>query len=315
MKRKRSRLLLLSCLLALLAGGLHTIAQEKVATQADTFKVLTAKFAFGPVVKGAPYSATAITETTQALSDGNQIIRRNETKLYRDSEGRTRVDQKLETIGKWTAGEAQEITFINDPVTGFNYDLDHRNRTARKSADSKIAFTKMEMAKMEMAEIEKLKQEKLKALEAQGKLKDGLPPGDAPLKKLPPPGEAPLKKLDPANLKEGVSPDGRRKNELLGKQVIEGVEAEGRRTTLTIPAGEIGNTLPIEIVDEQWYSPELQVMVMTKHSDPRSGVTTYRLTNINRSEPDRTLFEVPADYTVRDNTVLPKKKRPPEEEH
>ena len=294
MKRKTSKLLLLSCLLALLAGSLHTIAQEKVATQADTFKVLTAKFAFGPVVKGAPYSATAITETIQTLSDGNQIIRRNETKLYRDSEGRTRVDQKLETIGKWTVGEAQEITFIKDPVTGFNYDLDHRNRTARKSADSKIMYAKIEMAELE----------KLKALEAQGKLKDG-----------PPPGDVPLKKLDPANLKEGVSPDGRRKNELLGRQVIEGVAAEGRRTILTIPAGEIGNTLPIEIVDEQWYSPELQVIVMTKHSDPRSGETTYRLTNINRSEPDRTLFEVPADYTVRDNTTLPaKKKRPPEEE-
>ena len=89
------------------------------------------------------------------------------------------------------------------------------------------------------------------------------------------------------------------RNESLGKQAIEGVEAEGTRNTLEIPAGEIGNERPIEIVFERWYSPELQVVVMTKHSDPRFGETTYRLTNINRSEPAGELFQVPADYTVQ----------------
>ena len=75
---------------------------------------------------------------------------------------------------------------------------------------------------------------------------------------------------------------------------IEGVEAEGTRTTVTIPAGEIGNERAIEIVSERWYSPELQLVVMTRHSDPRLGETTYKLTNINRTEPAKTLFEVPA---------------------
>ena len=67
---------------------------------------------------------------------------------------------------------------------------------------------------------------------------------------------------------------------------------------LTIPAGTIGNDLPIQIVSERWYSPELKTVVMSKHSDPRMGDTVYRLTNINRSEPSRSLFEAPADYTV-----------------
>jgi TonB family protein len=98
---------------------------------------------------------------------------------------------------------------------------------------------------------------------------------------------------------QGAREDNAR-NESLGKQAIEGVEAEGTRKTVEIPAGEIGNERPIEIVFERWYSPELQVVVMTKHSDPRFGETTYRLTNINRSEPARELFEVPADYTVKD---------------
>ena len=69
---------------------------------------------------------------------------------------------------------------------------------------------------------------------------------------------------------------------------------------MTIPAGEIGNELPINIVSERWYSPELQTIVMTRRSDPRMGETVYRLTNINRSEPARSLFEVPADYTVKE---------------
>ena len=88
------------------------------------------------------------------------------------------------------------------------------------------------------------------------------------------------------------------KTESLGKDTIEGVEAEGTRTTFTIPAGEIGNERAIEMVSERWFSPELKVVVMTRHTDPRFGETTYRLTNINRAEQPKSLFEVPTDYTV-----------------
>src|SRR5262247_1977963 len=149
MKMTLTRLLIISCLLA--ASSLNSVAQEKKPRpdeprpekigQAElkvptdgTFKILGPKFALGKVVKGAPYSATATTETIQTLSDGNQIIRKNESKLYRDSEGRTRVEQTLETIGKWTAGgEAQQNIFINDPVAGVSYSLDPRTHTAHKN--------------------------------------------------------------------------------------------------------------------------------------------------------------------------------------
>jgi hypothetical protein len=94
--------------------------------------------------------------------------------------------------------------------------------------------------------------------------------------------------------------------ESLGKQIIEGVEAEGTRTTITIPAGEIGNERPIEIVSERWYSPELQTVVMTRHSDPRFGESSYKLTNISRTEPDRSLFEVPGGYTVKEEPLAPR---------
>jgi len=95
-------------------------------------------------------------------------------------------------------------------------------------------------------------------------------------------------------------PNANEKKEDLGKQTIDGVEAEGMRTTVTIPAGEIGNERAIEIVSERWYSPELQLVVMTRHSDPRTGETTYKLTNINRTEPAKSLFEVPSDYTIKE---------------
>jgi hypothetical protein len=88
------------------------------------------------------------------------------------------------------------------------------------------------------------------------------------------------------------------KTESLGTQTIEGVQAEGTRRTFTIPAGKFGNDQPIQMVSESWYSAELQTIVLSKHSDPRMGEHTYRLTNINRSEPAKSLFEVPADYTV-----------------
>jgi hypothetical protein len=51
-------------------------------------------------------------------------------------------------------------------------------------------------------------------------------------------------------------------------------------------------------ITERWYSPDLQMTVMNKRSDPRTGTTTYKLTNINRSEPSPTMFQVPSDYTV-----------------
>lgn len=88
------------------------------------------------------------------------------------------------------------------------------------------------------------------------------------------------------------------KTESLGRQTIEGVAADGTRTTFTIPAGQMGNELPIQIVTERWYAPDLQTVVLEKRSDPRAGETVTRLTNISRSEPPRTLFEVPADYKV-----------------
>ncbi|MGD0668260.1 MAG: hypothetical protein ABSB23_11910 [Bryobacteraceae bacterium] len=84
----------------------------------------------------------------------------------------------------------------------------------------------------------------------------------------------------------------------LGTQTVDGMTAAGTRITRTIPAGAMGNAQPIQVVRETWVSSDLQVPVMVKTSDPRFGTWVTQLTNITRSEPDASLFQTPADYTV-----------------
>ncbi len=86
----------------------------------------------------------------------------------------------------------------------------------------------------------------------------------------------------------------------LGTQSINGLNAQGKRTTHTIPAGSIGNAQDIKSTSETWFSPDLQVVVSSKRDDPRTGTSVYALTNISRAEPAATLFQIPADYTVQD---------------
>lgn len=290
------QILMISCLLA--AMSLPLFAQKKTAPPNEmkpaegTFKVLTVKPVSSQVVKGAPYSATATTETVQTLSDGNQIIRKNESKLYRDSEGRTRSEQTLATIGKWaTNGKAQQIITVSDPVAGISYNLNPQTRIAHKfiNLPQNPVITKS---------------------------KSGPKSDDKPIPKAEE--RAPIEKKRAQQQEKPVttSIDEKHakpvKKESLGKQMIEGIEAEGVRVTNTIPAGEIGNVKPIEIVEETWYSRDLQIVLLRKQRDPRSGETTYRLTNLHRSEPHHTLFELPVDYTVNINKVPMKPKAPKE---
>jgi hypothetical protein len=96
-----------------------------------------------------------------------------------------------------------------------------------------------------------------------------------------------------------MQPDsGKEVSRKLGAKTINGVKAQGTRIQRTIPAGEIGNVKPIKIVLERWYSPDLQMNVLVKRSDPRMGQTIFQLTDIQRKEPDASLFQVPSDYTI-----------------
>jgi len=84
----------------------------------------------------------------------------------------------------------------------------------------------------------------------------------------------------------------------LGTQTINGVVAHGTRTTMTIPAGKIGNDRPIQVVNERWYSDDLKTVVKSTNNDPRFGQTDYEMTNIDRTPPPASLFQIPSDYKV-----------------
>jgi hypothetical protein len=103
------------------------------------------------------------------------------------------------------------------------------------------------------------------------------------------------------------------KKEDLGTQVVNGVSAQGTRYTRVIPAGQIGNANAISVVNEQWYSPELQLVVKSVRNDPRLGQVTYTLTNIQRNEPAASLFVVPSDYTVKQAAMRAHGRRGPGE--
>src|SRR5205807_264688 len=78
----------------------------------------------GRVVKNAPYSAEIVTETSQALPDGNRIKQSSSVRVYRDSEGRTRREQSLQNLGGLAPNSTlPQVAFINDPVGGATYAL------------------------------------------------------------------------------------------------------------------------------------------------------------------------------------------------
>jgi hypothetical protein len=274
-----------------------------VEMRGDNLIFMATEMSFaGKLVKGAPYSAQAMTESVQSLSDGNRIVRKNTAQVYRDTEGRTRREQTAGYIGPYApSGDAPQAIFINDPVGGAHYILDPSSKTARKLPRIELRFKSEEGASAGAAvgtgERRKVVQESVEKFTIERSYSSQTSQGASP-------GTAVIVTSTTGQSDGGPfmrhSSKYESKTEKLESRSFDGVTAEGSRTTVTIPAGDIGNEQPIQIVDERWYSPELQVVVMTRHSDPRYGETTYRLTNISRTEPAATLFQVPSDYSLKE---------------
>src|SRR5215510_10462519 len=287
-----------------------SFAGQDVAYAAPQVEFIHHEFSFdGKVVKGAPYSAEAVTETIQTLGDGNRIIRNSSSKVYRDGAGRTRREQAIKAVGPWAvSGDSPIMITINDPVAGVHYNLNSNTKTASKMAAPQSMIFRSGDANMDPELKAKLK-DKMKMKTANGAEAGAVVSGvvtnvvtetvnGAVTSAVA--GSVASAAMAPGDRVFAWSSDAEVNRESLGKQTIEGVEAEGTRVTFTIPAGKIGNERPIVTVNETWYSTELQALVMSKNSDPRMGETTYRLTNIVRSEPDPSLFQVPSDYTVKE---------------
>jgi hypothetical protein len=209
--------------------------------------------------------------------------------------------------------EPLQTIFINDPVAGVTYALDSRSHTARKSMSFRFELGGKPGVEGQRFEFKVAPGTAGAAGTARSMILTapmGAPPPDVDHFTMRTEGGV----AGTYFFKTAPGANNQVKQEL-GKQMIEGVEAEGTRTTVTIPAGEIGNERPIEIVSERWYSPELQLVVMSRHSDPRTGETTYKLTNINRAEPAKSLFEVPVGYTLKEGapfgpTFVPRSRKP-----
>ena len=212
----------------------------------------------GKTVKGAPFSATATSESTQTLQDGSVIQRTSQVTMYRDSQGRSRHEVTLSGFGLLSAsGTPKTMVSISDPVAGVHIMLDNNQKVAHKSA-----------------------------IRTRG--------GNGENSESGANFESRMQEREQKDIAAGLL-----KKESLGTQTINGIVAEGARTTRIIPAGQIGNEKALSIVSERWYSADLQIVLKSMRTDPRFGTTTYIVINIQRTEPAATLFTVPTDYTVQ----------------
>jgi hypothetical protein len=286
---------LAGCAVSVIASAQDTFTytvDKKVSTdQSPQIKVgRQIEFTFeAKAVPDAPYQGEATTESVMALADGNRIVKRTTTRVYRDSAGRTRK----ETVGP--DGQVTSV-FITDPVGKTSFALDPANQTA-----SRTPFFSA------LAHVVSDEPGAGATVSHTGAVSTGSTVTVSTTSNEAATQVHEIRKSVVVTTGEGgvfkVQEDGVAKGDVtredLGEQTIEGVVAKGSRTTTVVPAGAMDNELPIRIVSEEWFSPELRVLVLTKHSDPRIGETTYRLANISRTEPPKSLFELPAGYSVK----------------
>lgn len=203
-----------------------------------------------PVLGGAPYSAVETTESITTLLDGNRIVRTYSARYFRDSQGRTRVEQ---SAGSPLRGRNEPIYIhvqIDDPVSARSYHLDPQEKHFASYPAPRIDVVQGSIA--------------------------------SPLHVI---------QLGSRTLAQVVD-----ESVPLGEKIIEGLKAVGSRLDRTIDAGDIGNERPITVTSEQWFIPELGVLVFAHQQSPVGTDITYRLEHIERAEPAPGLFAVPSDY-------------------
>ena len=217
-----------------------------------------------PVV-GMPYSGIGTTQSAALFLDGNRIVRTETTRFFRDSQGRTRVEHMFPPItSTMSSAPTVMMVAINDPVSGERYMLHPQQKTA-----------------------------------------DVLPWRGASAIQPPVPTPTPPARLSLPGFGFGaVSSDAESKGVPLGEKTIDGIRVVGTQLEHTVPVNAIGNQKPIVITVEQWFSPELGVVVLATHRSTIGSETTYQLEQVVRAEPDAALFGVPPDYTQREANVM-----------
>lgn len=240
------------------------------------------------VVKGKPYSADTSTETIKTLEDGNRIVHRTVSRFYRDNEGRTRREETFGNVDPARPSPHEVKIFIDDPVTGTAYVLDPGSKSADKvqrsarfledrnaEDDGTRTMFKSVLDKEETGPVTSDHPGRV-LIDVQGEHGTG---------------SNPLVVAFQNEKRDVVKED-------LGTKSIDGVDCNGTRQTITIPAGDIGNEKPIQIVTETWFAPSIGAVVQSTTNDPRFGQTSYQLSNLQTTEPAPHLFAPPADFRL-----------------
>jgi hypothetical protein len=317
------------------AGAQESQVKVKVEAEAEAHAGMLHMKMVGAVkgmtVVGAPYSGEEVNETNQTLADGTRIHRETKTTVCRDSQGRTR----RETPDDITITDpSASVTYFLDPktMTGQKLTMVGGNYTFIKSGsfggtlsapgpstftmttgtgpariilngeplDDKAVAEAMAKAKAS-GTTQTLTYERREIIMADGSgggsgVSSSSGGGSGHGHGIGVAAEAGM--LGAAMGAPIRIPLKRTPGESLGKQMMEGVNAVGTRSVSTIEMGAIGNDRPIQISDESWYSADLQMVIMTRHSDPRTGDESFRVTNISRSEPAAYLFQLPVGYQI-----------------
>ncbi len=291
--RVRVVLTVLSIALALGISGVATADQPKQASTCDGPSLLQGigtapnhPFIAGPLggagadklVKGAPYSAIGTTQTVQTTSDGNRITHTNSMRYFRDSSGRTRIEYSLSALGPFTLEQGKSLVIIRNPASGQEFVL---HPDIKRADVLHINVKPTATAALQAFSLHGPEGGPSASVALTGKGSGVAPCGDLP--------SGPL----------GAPAGPERSTISLGERTIEGLRATGTRVEWSIPAGEIGNELPITVTSEQWVSQDLGIVLSRTQHDPLIGDTTYHVEQIRRAEPDPALFDVPSGYTVQ----------------
>jgi hypothetical protein len=294
----------------------EALAKKKAEIEAHATVIMkTIGAVKGMTVKGAPYSGEEVNQTDQMLADGTRIHRESRSTVYRDSEGRTRR-------------ETPDNITITDPVTNVTYILDPKSMTGQKLAMATATYTYSRSGSAGAAGTPATSTFTMTSsgdgparIIVNGEPLDEKAVAEA-MAKAKASGATQTMSYERREVTTAVSSGAgtgigvgtgdrvmvatskvalrNSTREPLGKQMVEGVNADGTREVSTIAAGTIGNDRPIQVSTESWYSADLQMNVMTKHSDPRTGDESFRLTNISRAEPAAYLFQLPAGYQINE---------------
>lgn len=101
-------------------------------------------------------------------------------------------------------------------------------------------------------------------------------------------------------VKEMPNDQGSVVHEDLGRQLVSGIETVGVRDTTIYNPGVVGNDQRMTVEREQWYSPQLDINLLSVRSDPLRGKQTFTARDVILGDPDPALFELPAGFKVVD---------------